>query len=525
MYSNILFISSPGGARIHRFICPSILLLSMDMEQKKILSTLSHTKKPLNIKDIAEFCGINRHTVARKLDTLEILGRVRKIEIGSAKKYTLVEAVPVSSLIDISNDLIIILNEKWEVQYMNKSALTFFHLSDQPVIGKRIDFLRLEIFSSFEVIQGLKEFSFQKVTKIELEIQKNGLDHWYEITIMNISLRPGSLYIAVIASNITEKVITRRKLIENEAMYRSLFENAPIPINEADYSQVKQFIDILKKSGVDDIRAYFDKNPDEIKKCNLLVKVRNINKKSQEDYRVIDGEYTKIMEYLNLHLTKETMKNFKDLYISLYEGSNFHHFSSSIITSKGKIRHFFNYVSDASPQNDLSRIYISYLDVTEQKEQQLQLLQNNKDLIGVTEEVIAHDAEIKVQIDELNNQRIDAEKRTILFTHLLNVTHIPIIIFDSSMIITWVSTEMIDFCGYSDIGLHGKNIRILFSDNHGFEQFCQFISHSELVGRHTKTSLLHVSGKTLSVLWHHVGNIELSDGKRIYATMVQKIDS
>lgn len=501
------------------------LLFTMDVEQKKILSTLSQTKKPLMIKDIAELCGINRHTVARKLDTLEILGRVRKIEIGSAKKYSLVEAVPVSSLIDISNDLIIILNEKWEVQYMNKSALHFFHLSDQPVIGKRIDFLRLDIFSSPEVIQGLKEFSFQKVTKIELEIQKNGLDLWYEITIMNISLRPGSLFIAVTASNITEKVTTRRKLIENEAMYRSLFENAPIPINEADYSQVKQYIDTLKKSGIDDIRAYFDQNPDEIARCNLLVKVRNINKTSYGDYQVIDGDYSHIMEYLNPHLTKETLDNFKDLYISLYEGSNFFQFPSAFITSKGKIRHFSNYVSDASPHNDLSRIYISYLDVTDQKSLQLQLLQNNKDLIGVTEEVIAHDAEIRVQIDELRNQRNDAEKRNILHTHLLDATHIPIIMFNSSMVITWASTEMNYLCGYADTGLYGENLRTLFSDNSEFEQFYLFITQNELIGRYTEVSLLHQSGNTLSVLWHHVENITLSDGKKTYAAMIQKIDS
>ncbi|HWQ66108.1 MAG TPA: hypothetical protein VN372_04465, partial [Methanospirillum sp.] len=74
----------------------------MDLEQEKIISTLSREKKSLMIKDIAELSGINRHMVARKLDILEILGRVRKIEIGHAKKYSLVEAVPVTSLIDIS---------------------------------------------------------------------------------------------------------------------------------------------------------------------------------------------------------------------------------------------------------------------------------------------------------------------------------------------------------------------------------------------------------------------------------------
>ncbi|PWR69592.1 PAS domain S-box protein [Methanospirillum stamsii] len=497
----------------------------MDVEQKKILSILSQTKKPLMIKDIAELSGINRHTVARKLDTLEILGRVRKFQIGSAKKYSLTETVPVSSLIDISNDLIIILNEKWHVHYMNKSALNFFHLSDQPVIGKRIDFLRLDIFSSPEVIQGIKEFSFQKVTKIELEIQKNGLDLWYEITIMNISLKPGSLFIAVTASNVTEKVITQRKLIENEAIYRSLFENAPIPINKVDISQVKQYIDTLKRSGIVDIRSYFEQNPDEIIKCSHLIKVRKINKKSHDDYQVVNGDYSKIMEFMTPYLTKETIDSFKNLFISLYEGSNYFQFPSSFVTSKGIKRHFLNFVADASPQNDLSRIYFSYLEVTGQKSLQLQLLQNNKDLIGVTEEVIAHDAEIRVQIDELRNQRNDAEKRNILHTHLLDATHIPIIMFNSSMVITWTSTEMNYLCGYADTGLYGENLRTLFSDNSEFEQFYLFITQNELIGRYTEVSLLHQSGNTLSVLWHHVENITLSDGKKTYAAMIQKIDS
>jgi len=383
----------------------------------------------------------------------------------------------------------------------------------------------LEIFSSPEFIQGLKEFSFQKVKKMELEIQKNELSHWYEITIMNISIRPGSLFIAVIASNITETVVTRKKIMENEAMYRSLFEYAPIPINEVDYSQIKQYFDELKRIGIEDIRSYLDQYPDELIKCCNLVKVRHINAKSKNDYQITGGNYSDIMKYLTPLLTKETRNNFKELYVSLYEGLDYFYFLSSVITSNGKIRYFSNYVSDASSNNDLSRIYISYLDVTEQKSLQLQLLKNNKDLIGVTEEVIAHDAEMKVQIDDLKKQRYDAEKRTILYTQLLDATHIPVIIFDSSMIITWASTEMAKLLGYSGSDISGKNIRILFLDKNGFKQFYHFIIHNESTGKYGEFTILHQSGITFPVRWLHVENITLSDGKRIYATILQKIDS
>jgi hypothetical protein len=93
------------------------------------------------------------------------------------------------------------------------------------------------------------------------------------------------------------------------------------------------------------------------------------------------------------------------------------------------------------------------------------------------------------------------------------------------MIITWASTEMARLMGYSDNDLYGKNIRILFPDTNGFKQFYQFIVHNESTGKYGEFSILHQSGISLPVLWLHVENITLSDGKKTYATIVQKINS
>jgi len=66
---------------------------------------------------------MHRHAVSRNLDVLEILGRVRKIQKRTAKKYFLVTALPVSGIIDISSDLIVIINPNLEIQYLNSVAL------------------------------------------------------------------------------------------------------------------------------------------------------------------------------------------------------------------------------------------------------------------------------------------------------------------------------------------------------------------------------------------------------------------
>ena len=136
------------------------------------------------IKTIAERCNLNPQTIARRLDTLELLGRVRKIQIGHAKKYYLIDAVPVSGLIDISSDLILILNTNFVIQYINHSAEKFLGLENIQIIGEKLEYLNLDIFSSPAVLNGLKKFNPEKVFRTEISYNRDGVLHWYYLSIM-----------------------------------------------------------------------------------------------------------------------------------------------------------------------------------------------------------------------------------------------------------------------------------------------------------------------------------------------------
>ena len=63
--------------------------------------------------------------------------------------------------------------------------------------------------------------------------------------------------------------------MENAADH--LFEESPISLWEKDISEIKQFIDNLKFSGVDDFRAYFKRHPEAINRLLSTVKIININ--------------------------------------------------------------------------------------------------------------------------------------------------------------------------------------------------------------------------------------------------------
>jgi PAS domain S-box-containing protein len=198
---------------------------AMDGMYEKIIHALSGERKPLMIKIIAEKCCLHPQTVSRKLETLEALGRVRKIQIGHAKKYYLVDTMQISNLIDISSDFILILNTNHTIQYISKSAEKILSLQNRKIIGEQLESLHLDVFSTPEVLSGLKNFSHEKIFRTEIEYVLDGITFWYQISIMALSLNFNSISIAIIASDITTKREAEQKLKESEARYRLISEN------------------------------------------------------------------------------------------------------------------------------------------------------------------------------------------------------------------------------------------------------------------------------------------------------------
>ncbi len=181
----------------------------MDSIESRIIEVLSGAKGSVMIKDIAKKCGVSPHTITRRLDTLELLGRIRKIQIGNAKRYYLVDSLPVSSLIDVSSDLILVIDEKWKIQYLNISAQKKLGLEDNQIIGEQLEQLNLDIFSSHLVLEGLRSFTPEKVSRIELSYDRNNERFWYSVSIMTQYLSSGNLSITIIAEDITEHINSR----------------------------------------------------------------------------------------------------------------------------------------------------------------------------------------------------------------------------------------------------------------------------------------------------------------------------
>lgn len=64
---------------------------------------------------------------------------------------------------------------------------------------------------------------------------------------------------------------------ESEERYRILFQSAPVAMLERDASALKQHLDALQASGVDDLDAYLTAHPEEVGRCMALIKSADCN--------------------------------------------------------------------------------------------------------------------------------------------------------------------------------------------------------------------------------------------------------
>jgi PAS domain S-box-containing protein len=107
-------------------------------------------------------------------------------------------------------------------------------------------------------------------------LRNDGVEVPVEIT-SAVTNYQGKLATVIYMRDITERKKAEEKLMQSENRYHSLFDHAPVAIWEMDYSDCKKYIDGLRKKGVEDITAYFEKNPDELIHAFELVRTIDVN--------------------------------------------------------------------------------------------------------------------------------------------------------------------------------------------------------------------------------------------------------
>lgn len=166
-----------------------------------------------------------------------------------------------------------------------------------------------------------------------------------------------------VCTDITERKQAANTIIQSQRRYQSLFDNSPIPIWEEDFSEVKKYIDSLKKRRVKDFRTYFENRPDKVRECVGLVRIIDVNDavlklheaESKDEFDT--GLFSIFVE--------ESYEVFKKQLITIAEGKSECELEGTVATVRGKKKVIsFKWLVVPGYEDTLKKVYISTTDIT-----------------------------------------------------------------------------------------------------------------------------------------------------------------
>jgi len=175
---------------------------------------------------------------------------------------------------------------------------------------------------------------------------------------------------------------------ENEARYRILFENSPISLWEEDYSGVKFYIDQLRAGGISDFKAYFESHPDEIQNCAHMVKVLDVNQTTLTLFNAKSKE--ELLANMDVIIPQDLEESYLTDLLFIAEGRSTFEYETYNYTLDGKqIDINIRWAVVSGHEQDLSRVILSVIDISQRKATERQLQQTETRLRSLVERMPA----------------------------------------------------------------------------------------------------------------------------------------
>jgi PAS domain S-box-containing protein len=348
------------------------------------------------------------------------------------------ESIAILQDVDDVEGKFIFVSERWSktVGYSKKELLkmSFFQLIKRSDKKTFIDRYRREKIG--ETTAGIFEITV---------IRKNNVEMPIEIT-SAVTNHQGKQAVVIYMRDITERKKAEEQLIQSENRYHSLFDHAPVAIWEMDYSDCKKYIDALRKKGVEDITAYFEKNPDDLVHAFELVRTIDVNNANV----AMNGAASKdeLVNNVNMSLinTPGALRDFAKNTMTLVRGSNKVTFEQFGLHPSGEPRYQIVHISVAPGcEHTLSRVFFSMIDITDRKlaEEELKKYKNRlEDMVEERTEQLKAEIERRKQMEaklqvlyeterrlnmEINRQMQDRVEFTRVLVHELKTPLTPIL--------------------------------------------------------------------------------------------------
>jgi len=173
-------------------------------EINRIRALLMDNPKGSTIEEIAKKLPLNRTSTAKYLNTLLISGQAEMRTFGRAKVFTLSQRVPFSQMLNLSSDLLLVLDQNLVIKQVNEPFIKLFGLSPDTLIGlpvTRSPFMPYLSDNNVSLItEAARGTEHCHIDRIEV----NGYGYFFKFKLIPLVFDQGDQGLAVILEDITE---------------------------------------------------------------------------------------------------------------------------------------------------------------------------------------------------------------------------------------------------------------------------------------------------------------------------------
>lgn len=256
----------------------------------------------------------------------------------------------------------------FQVIRVNQFTLDLYQAPDQATLVHRLDeVLRDDITHNLE--EELLALWEGKLSYEKPAVNYDLLGRKLHVMV-NVRILPGYednwRRVLVSLKDTTAEHERTAQLQRSEQYARDLFEQSPASLWVQDFSGIKQLLDGVRTSGVQDLDAYLQAHPDFVVQCISSIQILEVN---QQTLQLFGAHSTQELQHHILHIwDAEIRHTFAQNLKDLWEGKLVQQHEVVNFTLHGKVLHIhLEFAVMTSHTDNWGRVLLTMVDITERK--------------------------------------------------------------------------------------------------------------------------------------------------------------
>jgi len=182
------------------------------VEIDRIREILKSCQKGLTIAEIARMLNLNRISTSKYLNMMVAAGEAEMRTHGPSKVYYPCQRIPISSLLNFSSDLLVVVDDSLTIIDANNVLLDYFLLKKSDLIGYRIDYSPLGQYIDTVILEHIQKAISSTGSTLNIKRTVKEKDYYLQLKFIPTLFESGNHGVTVIGEDVTELYLHRQHL-------------------------------------------------------------------------------------------------------------------------------------------------------------------------------------------------------------------------------------------------------------------------------------------------------------------------